>query len=217
MRRLWSSIARLQRTRKLETQQASGPQDACHALCDNARCDVGRLLAQARIQGSGGACPPPISPSSCQYVQPDFSFWIWNGYVDVPMYAPPSTKYWIRACCGPLAGSVAGVFSRPSACLSMSRAISETLAGIVGSDKFVLREPSAEAQMPDPTQSCESEISKQPNFGPFLSPKQNRARVTETGKKSKITRIYQFSNSPHGYGYSHAIRDHTVLPATRQR
>jgi len=33
----------------------------------------------------------------------------------------------------------------------------------------------------------------------------------------QVTRVRQFAGSPHRYGNSHATRDHTVLPATRQR
>jgi len=35
--------------------------------------------------------------------------------------------------------------------------------------------------------------------------------------KSKSKRSIAVSDSPHHYGNSHAIWDHTVLPATRQR
>ena len=38
-------------------------------------------------------------------------------------------------------------------------------------------------------------------------------------KKGKVkhSRPIAVHNKPHRYGNSHAIRDHTVLPATRQR
>ena len=44
-----------------------------------------------------------------------------------------------------------------------------------------------------------------------------RWRRNDISKKSKSKRSIAVSDSPHRYGNSHAIWDHTVLPATRKR
>ena len=62
------------------------------------------------------------------------------------------------------------------------------------------------------------------NYGTWLEEVTKGGNVTSAGwqvtlckvKKSKSKRSIAVSDSPHRYGNSHAIWDHTVLPATRR-
>ena len=76
--------------------------------------------------------------------------------------------------------------------------------------------------MPLPlTVACFSKIQIGLTFLVLAHPGSPEQRAVKQVCKVSKSKVYRYSSSqsnlPHRYGDSHAIQDHTVLPATRQR